>query len=79
MKLHVNTLGKKSPTSDLFLCLGGVGFLQQLQGLSNAATLLNLLLVRLMLEHQVPQGSGGSLAHCRVGAAQQGHQCGNPP
>lgn len=62
----------------MFLCLCGVGLLQQLQGLPNAATLLNLLLIGLMLEHQVPQGSSGSLAHRRVGAPQEGHQYRNP-
>lgn len=62
------------PACDLFLGLSRIRLLQELQSLPNPTTVLNLHLVVMVLEHNVSQGSGSSLAHGRTGAAQQGHQ-----
>ncbi|TNN82317.1 hypothetical protein EYF80_007438 [Liparis tanakae] len=50
---------------------------QQRQGLGYAATVLDLQLVVLVFEHQVPQSSSSGLVHPGVGAPQQGHKSGD--
>ena len=72
----LNTSGCVFLTSELFLGLCGVGLLEQLQGGVYAPTGLYLQLVRLVPEHQVPEGCRGALADSWVGTAQEGNQGG---
>lgn len=74
---HLYAKFLKCFTCDLLLSLSRISFLQQLQGLSNSSAVLNLHLVALMLKHQIPQSSGSSLVHCRIGAPQQGNKSRN--
>lgn len=64
----------KLPTSDLFLGLSRICLLQELQGLGYATAVLNLHLVILVLENQVPQSPSSSQAHSRVRTPQQSHE-----
>lgn len=45
-----------------------------MQGFSYTTTVLNLQLVIMVLEHQVPQGPSRGLAHPRVRTLQQRHE-----